>query len=119
MSPSYSGFCSCSGIVISNLVHTLLPFSPAISIDEFPSPPRTWKGKEKKGENVWTDPAMALGRAHNVLFEEGLKALSLVPSYELVSRHIHKLMQVLGESLCLPIDYLVTEEKVVMANSQI
>lgn len=47
----------------------------------FPSPPRTWKRKEKKGESVWTDPMMALGWAHNVISEEEIKALSLVPSH--------------------------------------
>nr|POE96127.1 hypothetical protein CFP56_74744 [Quercus suber] len=86
------------------LVHTLLPSSPAVSIDEFPSPPQTWKGKQKKGESVWTDPTMALGRAHNLISKEELKALSLVPSYELVSRHIHKLMQ--AESLTLRKDLI-------------
>lgn len=65
-----------------------------MSIEEFPSPPRTWKGKEKKCENVWTDPTTALGRMHNVISKDKLKALSLVPSHELVSRHIHKLVQV-------------------------
>ena len=35
--------------------------SPDMSIEELPSPPRTRKGKEKEGENVWIDPATALG----------------------------------------------------------
>ena len=81
-------------IVISSFVHTPLPSSPTTSIEEFPAPPRTWKGKEKKGESVWTDPATAFGWMHNVISEDELKALSLVPSYELVSHHIHKLVQV-------------------------
>nr|POF26876.1 hypothetical protein CFP56_45610 [Quercus suber] len=88
-----------------------------MSIKEFPSPPRTWKGKEKKGESVWIDPATALGRMQNVISEDEFKALSLVPSHELISRHIHKLVQVLGESLCMKTDYLATE-KLVMANSR-
>ena len=58
-----------------------MPFSPTILIEEFPSPPRTWKGKQNKGENVWTNPAMALGWMHNFISEDGLKALSLVPSH--------------------------------------
>uniref|UniRef100_A0A7N2QYM1 Uncharacterized protein n=1 Tax=Quercus lobata TaxID=97700 RepID=A0A7N2QYM1_QUELO len=106
-----------SRIIISNPIHTPLPFSPTMSIEEFPSPPRTWKGKKKKCESVWTDPVTALGWMHNIISEDELKALSLVPSHEPVSRHIHKLVQVLGESLRMMTDYLTTEEKLVMANS--
>ena len=80
-----------SRIVISSPVHTPLPFSPTMSIEEFLSPPRTWKGKEKKGESVWTDPVTAFGWMQNVISEDKFKALSLVPSHVLVSRHIHKL----------------------------
>nr|POE62640.1 hypothetical protein CFP56_74183 [Quercus suber] len=46
------------------------------------------------------------------------KGLSSIPSHKLVSRHIHKLVQVLGESLRLTADYLNSEENVVMANSK-
>ena len=44
-------------------------------IEELPSPPRACKGKEKKGENVWTNPATTLGWAHNVIYDDKLKAL--------------------------------------------
>ena len=80
------------GIVISSLVRTLVAPSPTASIEELPSPPWTCKGNEKKGEAVWTGPAMEIGRAYNVLSDDELKALSLVPSHELVSLHIHKLV---------------------------
>lgn len=82
------------GIVISSLVRTPLQPSLAVSIEELPSPPWTRKGKEKKGEGVWTDPATALGRAHNVISDDELKVLSSVPFHELVSRHVHKILQV-------------------------
>lgn len=65
-----------------------------MSLEELPSPPQKKKGKEKKGENVWTDPTVALGQAHNVIFYDELKALSSVPSHELVCLHVHKLLQV-------------------------
>ena len=65
-------------------------------IEESPFPPQTCKGKEKKGESVWTDLAMRIGRAHNVFSDEELKALSLVSSHELISHRIHKLVQVKG-----------------------
>jgi len=35
-----------------------------------------------------------LGRAHNVISDDELKVLSFVPSHELVSRHVHKLLHV-------------------------
>ena len=35
----------------------------------------------------------ALGRTHNVISEDKLKALSLMPSHKLVNHHIHKLVQ--------------------------
>nr|POE95045.1 hypothetical protein CFP56_15113 [Quercus suber] len=40
------------------------------------------------------DLATALGRAHNVISDERLKPLSSVPSHELVSHHVHKLVHV-------------------------
>ena len=50
------------------------------------------KWKAKVGKSVWDDPATALGRAHNVLTDNELKGLSFIPSHELISHHIHKLM---------------------------
>nr|POE83049.1 hypothetical protein CFP56_18538 [Quercus suber] len=101
------------------LLRTVMP-SPAVSIEELPSPPWTRKGKEKKGEGIWVDPATTLAQVHNVISDDELKVLSSVPSHELVSRHVHKLMQqVLGESMRLTTDYLTTEEKVMMANSRV
>ena len=81
-----------SRIVISSPVHTPLLSSLIVLIEEFPFPPQTWKGKEKKGESVWTDPVTAFGWMQNVISEDKFKALSLVPSHVLVSRHIHKLV---------------------------
>ena len=55
------------------------------------------KGKEKIGSqvsNVQDDARISLARAHSAVTTEDLKALSGVPSYELVNRHIHKLVQV-------------------------
>ncbi|KAL0010941.1 hypothetical protein SO802_006049 [Lithocarpus litseifolius] len=50
--------------------------------------------------------------------ERRRRALSSVPSHELVNHHIHKLVQVLGESLRLMTDYLAMEEKAAMTNSR-
>lgn len=57
------------------------------------------KGKSKVGMSVWDDPAIALGRAHNVITNDELKVLSSIPSHELVSRHIHKLVQASSSAL--------------------
>ena len=59
------------------------------------SPPTTHsKGKAKVSKSVWEDPATALGRAQNVITDDELKGLLSIPSHELVSHHIHKLVQV-------------------------
>lgn len=130
---------SSIAILLSTLVHTPLVPSLIMSIEELPSPTRTHKGKEKKGKKVWTDLVTTFGQAHNVISNDKLKALSFVPSHEPISCHVPKLVQVsfflisfigtypfastyicfpqvLGESLCLTIDYLETEKKVAMAN---
>ena len=80
----------------SPIIYTA-PSSPIPSLEMVTfSPPTTRsKGKSKIGKRIWKDPATALGRAHNVVTDEDLKGLSFIPSHELVSRHIHKLVQVL------------------------
>ena len=52
------------------------------------------KGKAKVGKSVWDDPATALGRVYNVITDDELKGLSSIPSHELASHHIQKLVQV-------------------------
>ena len=121
--------------------------TPSLEVNAVTPPLTRSKGKSKIGMSVWDDPATALGRAHNVITNDELKGLLSIPSYELVSRHIHKFMQVsnfallvslldfvlytsvtflfpiysnqvLGESLRIIVDYLNTEEKVVVATSK-
>ena len=72
------------------------PFSPTLSLEVTTvTPPITCaKGKGKVGMSMWDDPTTALGRAHNVITNDELKGLLSIPSHELVSRHIHKLVQV-------------------------
>ena len=74
-------------------VHTALPSpTPFLEVAVVTPPLTRAKGKSKGGMGVWDDPVIALGRAHNVITNDELKGLSSVPSYELVSRHIHKLV---------------------------
>nr|POE50108.1 hypothetical protein CFP56_73615 [Quercus suber] len=92
--------------------------TPSLEVTTISPPVTRARGKSKIGMNLWDDPATALGRAHNVITIDELKSLSSVPSHELVSRHNHKLVQVLGESLHIMTDYLSAEEKIVMASSK-
>ena len=85
----------------------IAPSSPTPSLDVTAfSPPTTLaKGKGKVGRSVWDDPATAMGHAHNVITDDELRGLSSIPSHELVSRHIHKLVQVYGFSLSASLWY--------------
>ena len=76
-------------------VHTAPP-SPTPSLEVIAvTPPLTRaKGKDKVGMSVWDDLAIALGCAQNVITNDELKSLLSVPSHELISQHIHKLVQV-------------------------
>lgn len=44
--------------------------------------------------SVWDDTGIALARAHFAVTDEDLKALSSIPSHEVVNYHFHKLVQV-------------------------
>ena len=74
----------------------IAPPSPTSSLEVTAATPPLIraKGKSKLGMSVWDDPATALGRAHNVITNDELRGLSSIPSHELVSRHIQKLVQV-------------------------
>ena len=72
--------------------------SSAISIEEVPAPKRRKtgdKGKEKIGSSVWVDVGVAMARASKLLTLEEMKEISRVPSHEMVSQHVHKLVQVI------------------------
>ena len=68
--------------------------TPSFEMVTFSLPTTRSKGKAKVGKRVWYDPATALGRAHNVITDDKLKGLLSILSHKLVSRHIHKLVQV-------------------------
>ena len=50
------------------------------------------KGKEKVGSSVWSDAEAAIDRAHELLTPGEMKEIFSIPSHEMVSRHVHKLM---------------------------
>ena len=53
------------------------------------------KGKEKIGSSVWPDAEATMDRANELLTPREVKEISSIPSHEMVSRHVHKLVQVI------------------------
>ena len=78
---------------------------PAISIEEIIPPSKKCqtgdKGKEKIGASIWANTRIALALANEVVTPKEIKDISSVPSHEMVSRHVHKLVQVIFLRLSL------------------
>ena len=53
------------------------------------------KGKEKIGSSVWSDAEAAMDHANELLTHGEMKEISSIPSHEMVSCHVHKLVQVI------------------------
>ena len=73
--------------------------SPSVSVKEVARPLKKYKvgskGKEKVGSSVWFDAEAAMDRANELLTPGEMKEISSIPSHEMVSRHVHKLVQVI------------------------
>ena len=73
--------------------------SPGVSIKEVARPLKKQKvgskGKEKISSSVWSDAEAAMDRANELLIPGEMKEISSIPSHEMVSRHVHKLVQVI------------------------
>ena len=73
--------------------------SPSVLVEEVAHPLKKQKvgskGKEKVGSSVWSDAEAAMDRANELLTPGEMKEISSIPSYEMVSRHVHKLVQVI------------------------
>ena len=69
---------------------------PGVSVEEVARPLKKWKvgskGKEKIGSSVWSDVEAAMDRANELLTPGEMKEISSIPSHEMVSRHVHKLV---------------------------
>ncbi|XP_030936464.1 uncharacterized protein LOC115961667 [Quercus lobata] len=92
--------------------------SPGVFIEEvIPAKKRKTgdKGKKKVGASIWVDAGTTMARANEVMTPEELKEISNVPSHEMVNRHVHKLVQVLGETMHITSQYLLNEKKAVVA----
>ncbi|KAL0008460.1 hypothetical protein SO802_009962 [Lithocarpus litseifolius] len=78
------------------------------------------KGKDKgPPSSLWDDAGVAVLKAHKAILVEELSPLGVKPSHDLMSSHVHKVMQVLGDSLYISGKYLDHEEKYVMAKSKV
>ena len=127
--------------------------SPSVSVEKVARPLKKQKvgskGKEKIGSSVWSDAETAMDRINELLTPGEMKEISSIPSHKMVSRHVHKLVQVillilihslffvfnhlaaftdsdeafhckvLGETMHITTQYLANEEKAVMANSKV
>ena len=72
--------------------------SPGVSIEKVVRPSKKRKTgdkwKEKVGCNVWEDAGVAMDCASELFTPGEMKEISSVPSLEMVSCHVHKLVQV-------------------------
>ena len=75
--------------------------SPSTLVEELPTPlskrPRLFDREKEKADprssTIWSDERLAVDRAHRVVTAEDLKVFFGVPFNNVVSRHIHKLVQ--------------------------
>ena len=80
--------------------------SPGVSVEEVTRPLK-WlkvegKGKEKVESSIWTDAEVAMDRVNEFFTLGGMKEISSTPSHEMVSRHVHKLVQVTFPAFASP-----------------
>ena len=73
--------------------------SPGVSVEEVARSLKRLKvggkGKEKVGSSVWSDAEAVVDRAHEIFTPGEMKEISSIPFHEMVSRHVHKLVQVI------------------------
>ena len=73
--------------------------SPSVSVEEVTCPLKKQKvgskGKEKVGSSIWSDAEAAMDCANELLTPGEMKVISSIPSHEMVSRHVHKLVHVI------------------------
>ena len=82
-----------------------LAASPGISVEEVAHPLKKQKaankGKEKVGASVWSDAGTTMDRANELFTPGEMREVTSIPSHEMVSRHVHKLVQVTHHTSCL------------------
>ena len=75
------------------------PASPSVSVEEVTCPLKKLKvgskGKEKVGSSIWSDAEATMDCTNELLTPGEMKEISSIPSHEMVSCHVHKLVQVI------------------------
>ena len=81
--------------------------SPGVRIEEVARPLKRLKvggkGKEKVGSSIWSDAETAVDRVNEFFTLGEMKEMSSTPSHEMVSRHVHKLVQVVFPAFVSPL----------------
>ena len=81
--------------------------SPGVSVEEVARSLKRLKvggkGKEKVGSSVWSDAKVAVDRTNEFFTLGETKEISSTPSHEMVSRHVHKLVQVILPTFVPPL----------------
>ena len=81
--------------------------SPGVSVEEVARPFKRQKlgskRKEKVGSSIWSDAEVAVDRANEFFTLGEMKEISSTPSHEMVSRHIHKLVQIILPAFVVPL----------------
>ncbi|KAK9984949.1 hypothetical protein SO802_034474 [Lithocarpus litseifolius] len=84
-------------------IETARMASSATSVEEIPP---------LRKRHIWDDAGVAEARVRETFSDEDMKVFSGVTPNELASRHLHKLVQVLRESLHLTSEFLTQEARV-------
>ena len=81
--------------------------SPGVSVEEVARPFKRQKlgskRKEKVGSSIWSDAEVAVDRANEFFTLGEMKEISSTPSHEMVSRHVHKLVQIILPAFVVPL----------------
>ena len=81
--------------------------SPSVSVEEVARPFKRQKlgskRKEKVGSSIWSDAEVAVDRANEFFTLGEMKEISSTPSHEMVSRHVHKLVQIILPAFVVPL----------------
>ena len=88
--------------LVTSVLKATRATSPTTSVEEITLRPKRQrimdKGKEKVGfwsSSIWDNTGLALTRAQDAFTVKDLKVFSSIHSNEIVSHHIHKLIQVM------------------------
>ena len=92
-----------SATLVVSAVETVRTASPAISVEEIPTPSlkrlrvssREREKVDSHPSTVWSDRGLAMDRAHGVVTAEDLKVLNGVPFNVVANQQVHKLVQVI------------------------